>query len=251
MRIRLSAYCVISLPTALSPKVDESSPRGRWSICAMALPEGLTERIVDTLKFSPHTSPMPQLSSTDIFIMAAKDMTNSLKHPHPEVQFSHVGDDTITTLTELAEIFKKNQKFKSPELSHSPIKADENKRPSTLTQPIFTYPLQHKFQTRSQIAINTGGASDMPFLPRVITPMTGQAASPRVPARSQNLSPRNVSQNDLCRMETAVDPAIHKSTHNELNPKRGSQEVIDELTNPTHIRLTVHLEDILVIVNMN
>jgi hypothetical protein len=33
-------------------------------------------------------------------------MSNTLKHPHPEVQFSHVGDDTITALTQLAEIFK-------------------------------------------------------------------------------------------------------------------------------------------------
>jgi hypothetical protein len=33
--------------------------------------------------------------------------------------------------------------------------------------------------------------------------MTGQAASPRVPARSQNLCPRNLSQNDFWNMETA------------------------------------------------
>jgi hypothetical protein len=30
------------MPTALSPEGDESSPRGRWSICAPALPEVLT-----------------------------------------------------------------------------------------------------------------------------------------------------------------------------------------------------------------
>jgi hypothetical protein len=29
---------------ALSPEGDESSPRGRWSICAPALPGVLTER---------------------------------------------------------------------------------------------------------------------------------------------------------------------------------------------------------------
>jgi hypothetical protein len=33
--------------------------------------------------------------------------------------------------------------------------------------------------------------------------MTGHAASPRVPARTQNLSPRNVSQNNFWNMETA------------------------------------------------
>jgi hypothetical protein len=56
-----------------------------------------SERIVDTLECIPHNSPMPQLSSTDRLIMAANDMANALKHPHPEVPFAHVGDDTITS----------------------------------------------------------------------------------------------------------------------------------------------------------
>jgi hypothetical protein len=55
-----------------------------------------SERIVDTLEFSPHNSPMPQLLPTDRLIMASNDMTNALKHPHPEVLFTHIGDDTIT-----------------------------------------------------------------------------------------------------------------------------------------------------------
>jgi hypothetical protein len=54
-----------------------------------------------------------------MLIMAANDITNALRHPHPEVPLAHVGDDTITALTQLAEIFKnKFQKLKSPELSH-------------------------------------------------------------------------------------------------------------------------------------
>jgi hypothetical protein len=86
------------------------------------------KRIVETLQFFPHNSPMPQLSSTDRLIMASNDMTNELEHPQPEVPLAQVGDDTITAFTQLAEIFKnKFQKLKSPELSHSPIKAAENK----------------------------------------------------------------------------------------------------------------------------
>jgi hypothetical protein len=115
-----------------------------------------SERIVDTLEFFPHNSPMPQLSSTDILIMAANGMTNALKNPRPDVPFAHVGDDTISALTQLAEIFKnKFQKLKSPELSHSPIKAAENKSPLALTKPILSSPMQHKHQTRSQTTINT------------------------------------------------------------------------------------------------
>jgi hypothetical protein len=70
-----------------------------------------SERIVDTLEFFTHNSPMPQLSSTEILNMAANDISNALKNPHPEVPFAHVGDDTITAVTQLMEIFKK--KFKN------------------------------------------------------------------------------------------------------------------------------------------
>jgi hypothetical protein len=65
-----------------------------------------SKRIVDTLKFFPHNYQMPQLSSTDRLLMAAKDMTDALKNPHPEVPFARVGDDTISALADLAEIFK-------------------------------------------------------------------------------------------------------------------------------------------------
>jgi hypothetical protein len=55
---------------------------------------------------------MPQLSSTDILIMAAKDMTDALQNTHPEVPFARVGDDTISALAELAAIVKLNlQRF--------------------------------------------------------------------------------------------------------------------------------------------
>jgi hypothetical protein len=62
--------------------------------------------------------------------------------------------------------------------------------------------MQHKEQ-RSQTTINTEGATNMPLLPRVITPMKNRAAPPRVPTLSQNLSPRNLSQDDFWNMETA------------------------------------------------
>jgi hypothetical protein len=64
-----------------------------------------SERIVDTLD-PPPNSRMPQLSSTDILLMAANDMATALKNPHSEVLFSHFRDETITALTHLAEIFK-------------------------------------------------------------------------------------------------------------------------------------------------
>jgi hypothetical protein len=61
---------------------------------------------VDTLEFFPHNYQMPQLSSTDRLIMAAKDMMDALQNPHLEVPFARVGDDTISALAALAAIFK-------------------------------------------------------------------------------------------------------------------------------------------------
>jgi hypothetical protein len=43
-----------------------------------------SKRIVDTLEFFPHNYQMPQLSSTDRLLMAAKDMTDALQNPHPD-----------------------------------------------------------------------------------------------------------------------------------------------------------------------
>jgi hypothetical protein len=80
-----------------------------------------SEGIVDTLEFFPHNYQMPQLSSMDRFIMAAKDMTDALQNPHPKVPFTHVGDGTISALTELAENFKlKLQKNQPPTLPATP-----------------------------------------------------------------------------------------------------------------------------------
>jgi hypothetical protein len=65
-----------------------------------------SERIVDTLEFLPHNYQMPQLSSTNRLLMAAKDMTDALQNPHPEVPFASVRDNTVLALADLAEIFK-------------------------------------------------------------------------------------------------------------------------------------------------
>jgi hypothetical protein len=92
---------------------------------------------------------------------------------------------------------------KPPELSNAPIKAAKNKRRAVMAKPILNSPMQYKYQTRSQTTIITKRTTNTPFLPRVITPMTGRAAPPKVPTLSQNLSPRNLSQDDFWNMETS------------------------------------------------
>jgi hypothetical protein len=171
-----------------------------------------SERIVDTPEFFPHNFPMPQLSSTDRLIMEASDMSNALKQSHTAVPFAQVGDDTIEAPRTLAEIFKnKFQKVQTPGLSNAPAKTAENKSPANLSHPILTSSVQQQYQMRSQTIINNEDTT-APLLPRVVTPMTGRAAPPRVPTRSQNLPPRNLLQDDFWDMESA-NIAISLGTH--------------------------------------
>jgi hypothetical protein len=149
--------------------------------------------------------------------MAAKDMYDALKHPHPDFTFAQVGDDTITALAKLAAIFKnKFQKPKAPELLQAPLKAAENKQPAALIKQILTSPMQHYYQTRSQRPTNANPSRNTPLPTRVIIPMTSQAASLRVPARTQHISPRNLSQDDFWDIGTA-NKAISLGTNNWTN----------------------------------
>jgi hypothetical protein len=135
-----------------------------------------SERIVDTLECFPS-----QFTNATIVFHRHIDHGRQwhdqcITNPRPDVAFAHVGDATIAALTQLAEIFKnKFQKLKSPELSPSPIKANENKRPPALTQPILSSPQQHRYQTMSQKTTNTENESNTPLLPRVISQVGGQA----------------------------------------------------------------------------
>jgi hypothetical protein len=146
---------------------------------------------------------MPQLSSTYRLLMAAHDMTDALKHTHPDVPFSIVEDGIIMALTTLAAIFKnKYNKPPEPELIDSPIKATENKRPAVLIQPVLICPVKHTYQTRSHTEVNqvpshVSECRNSPQLPRVVTPEARSASPRRVPTRARNLSPRNLSQGDF------------------------------------------------------
>jgi hypothetical protein len=114
-----------------------------------------SERIVDTLDFFPNNSPMPQMSSTDSILIAAQDMTDDLKHPHPDVPFTTIGDDTLTVLATLSEIFTRN--FTKPEANNvppSPQKAASNKRQDSDLQPVITSPIKNYHQPRTETNAN-------------------------------------------------------------------------------------------------
>jgi hypothetical protein len=149
-----------------------------------------SERIVDTLKLFLHNYQMPQLSSTERLIMEAKDMTDDLQNPHPEVPFTHVGDGTISALTELAEIFKlKLRKSQTTTLPAVPPTVTLQTCIAESSSPISASPMPPPRQTRSQTIIHARDTTSAPLLPRVVTPVTRNSSPPRVPTRSQNISP--------------------------------------------------------------
>jgi hypothetical protein len=163
-----------------------------------------SERIVDTLEFFPHNYQMPQLSLTKRLIMAAKYMTDALQNPRPEVPFAHVGDDTILALAELATIFKlKLRQTPPPTLPAAPPTVKQRTCLSESSNPVLASPMPLPRQTRSQTTIHTQEISNAPLLPRVVTPRTRNPSPPRVPTRSQNISPHNLSQKYFCVMDTA------------------------------------------------
>jgi hypothetical protein len=163
-----------------------------------------SDRIVDTLEYFPHNYQMPQLSSTDRLLMAAKDMTDAFQNPHPDVPFDSVGDDTIAALADLAAIFKlKLQQALSHATQASPPKVVQRPSHIPLSTQLLNSPMPDRRQTRSQKTFHTQDLPTRPLPPRVVTPRTLRHSSPRVPTSSRRLSPRNLSQDDFCGMDTS------------------------------------------------
>jgi hypothetical protein len=93
-----------------------------------------SDRVVDTLELFPLNYQMPELSSTNRLLMAAKDMMDAFQNPHPDVPFTSVEEDTITALTDLAATFKLKLKHQpSPDTQASPAKVVP--RPNLIPSP--------------------------------------------------------------------------------------------------------------------
>jgi hypothetical protein len=75
--------------------------------------------------------------------MAAQDTTDALKHPHTNVPFATIGDDTISALATLAEIF--TRQFKTADAQNiqpAPQEAAAIKQPAPKAHPIITSPMK-------------------------------------------------------------------------------------------------------------
>jgi hypothetical protein len=107
-------------------------------------------------------------------------------------------------ITDLAAIFKLKLR-QTPSLTPKAAPPKVTQRPclAESSNPILDSPMPISRQTRSQTTIHTQDISNAPLPPRVVTPRTLNPSPPRVPTRSQRLSPHNLSQKDFCGMETA------------------------------------------------
>jgi hypothetical protein len=172
------------------------------------------EQIVDTLEFFPHNYQIPQLSSTDRLLMAAKDMTDALKNSNLEVPFASVGDDTVKALADLAAIFKlKLQQAPSLATQASPVTLIQQPSIVPLPTQISNLPMPERRQTRSQTTIHTPDIPDRPLPPRMVTPRALRHSPLRVSTGSRELSPRNLSQDDFCVMDTAHMVIVLENNH--------------------------------------
>jgi hypothetical protein len=188
-----------------------------------------SDRIMDTLELFPHNYQMPQLSSTDRLLMAAKDMTDAFRNLHPEIPFASVRDDTIQALTDLAAIIKlKLHQAPPPATQAGPAKGVPRSSPIPSSTQILNSPTTYRRQTRSQTTIHTQTIPNWSLPPRVVTPQTLRPSPPRVPTGSQRLSPRNLSQDDVCRMDSArIEISLG---NNHLSQRHQANAVIHPVT---------------------
>jgi hypothetical protein len=64
-----------------------------------------SNRIVETVEFSPHKFKLPFPSSSELATQAAADLTHTLLNPQPAGPFCQVGDEQATAQRRLAKIF--------------------------------------------------------------------------------------------------------------------------------------------------
>jgi hypothetical protein len=182
------------------------TPRAAWlflgsrnASLAMSKCIHASEHIVDTLEFFPQNYKIPQLSSTDRLIMAAKDMMDAYKIL---IRKYHSLASEMTPSRHLLNwLQSSNSNYDKLNLQRFQLRLQGSNNAHVL--PILASPIILPQQTRSQTTIHTQDMTDAPLPPRVITPRTLSPSPPRVPTRSQRLSPRNLSQNDFFGMDTA------------------------------------------------
>ena len=61
----------------------------------------------DTVEFFPHNSTIMFRSSAESAAVSATDLINALQHPAPAATYTHIGDQQMEALQQLAETFQR------------------------------------------------------------------------------------------------------------------------------------------------
>jgi hypothetical protein len=158
--------------------------------------------------------------STDRILMAAQNMTDALKHPHPDVPFATIGDDTIAALEKLSEIFtRKFKKQEKPDPTPEPERLHGIQRNVAPNASILSPPIKNHITETNPTANRFSAGTQPP--PRVATPATRRVSPPRVKPRAQQLSPRNLSR-DLLDLGTANYACAFGDNHWTKTPMMNS-----------------------------
>jgi hypothetical protein len=119
----------------------------------------------------------------------------------------------------------------TPTLPAAPPKVTLRTCIAESSNPILASTMVPPRRTRSQTTIHARDITNAPLLPMVVTPMACNPSPPRVPTRSQNLSPRNLSQYYFCGMDTAhlaIPAAPSQCSHSPNHRKRNGIHGTDE-----------------------
>ena len=85
--------------------------------------------VCNTVKFFPKKIKMPILSSSDTATQVALYLTEALRHPHADLPYAPLSDNTITSLNEFSEIFTNetitNRTFTSSSHPNTPLEVWE------------------------------------------------------------------------------------------------------------------------------
>ena len=65
------------------------------------------ERDSDCVEFFPHNTPLPNKSSEENFIIAARELAYALQNPAPQAPFSNIGKSQLFEIEKLSKIFTK------------------------------------------------------------------------------------------------------------------------------------------------
>jgi hypothetical protein len=142
-------------------------------------------RIVDTVDFFPQHVKMPHLSTYELVIQAARELTFALRKQAPASPFAHIGYKQHAALARLATIFAEIA-APEPQQAETESPAEPPRRAPTATMPPYEAPIYNPSpitQPRSSPPrVNTPA-------PRVGQDTLGLAAPPTTPNSHRQLSP--------------------------------------------------------------